>query len=67
MHENGCNAQNIDDIDGEHVTHEVVVQDIEEQVEEHVITSIEDQNQFAPLKYSVSQLDTHEIIIETSR
>ncbi|KAI9583298.1 zinc finger protein 2 homolog [Glossina fuscipes] len=67
MHENGCNSQNIDDIDGEHVTHEVVVQDIEEQVEEHVITSIEEQNQFAPLKYSVSQLDTHEIIIETSR
>ena len=76
MHESECNdnAQSLEQkYNPEQQLHEVVVEEVEDHAEEHVITHEGNPvtgghfGSYAPLKFSVSQLDTHEIIIETSR
>lgn len=72
MHEGECNENaqsaleqkfNPDQI------HEVIVEETSEHVDDHMlpIETGASLGTYAPLKFSVSQLDTHEIIIETSR
>lgn len=76
MHESECNdnaqAALEQKYNPDQQLHEVVVEEVEDHIEEHVIpheggSSVEHFGSYAPLKFSVSQLDTHEIIIETSR
>lgn len=72
MHESECNdhAQAaIEQKFNPEQMHEVIVEETEEHVEDHILPIETGANlgAYAPLKFSVSQLDTHEIIIETSR
>ncbi|XP_023296651.1 gastrula zinc finger protein XlCGF7.1 [Lucilia cuprina] len=76
MHESECNdnaqAAMEQKYNPDEQLHEVVVEEVEDHVEEQIITpdgvvAGSHFGTYAPLKFSVSQLDTHEIIIETSR
>ncbi|KAM7344074.1 uncharacterized protein ACRADG_010902 [Cochliomyia hominivorax] len=76
MHESECNdnaqAAIEQKFNPDEQLHEVVVEEVEDHVEEQIIAHDGVVNgghfgSYAPLKFSVSQLDTHEIIIETSR
>lgn len=74
MHESECNdnaqAAMEQKYNPDQPLHEVVVEEVDgTHGDEHVIPHESGGHfgNFAPLKFSVSQLDTHEIIIETSR